>query len=106
MTGANLLGANLEGADFTLNGKPAGDAGQQVTASAEQTVNNVLTSIFSAQDKAADGQAAPASEQEKHQAARRPVDEIPVIVIKEQAKETAPSPADAASAAGAGTAGN
>ncbi len=117
MTGANLLGANLEGADFTLNGKPAGDAGQQVTASAEQTVNNVLTSIFSAQDKAADGQAAPASdlfvslpsqasEQEKHQAARRPVDEIPVIVIREQAKETTPSPANAASAAGAGTAGN
>ena len=56
MTGANLLGANWEGADFTLNGKPAGEAGQQVVAGAQQTVNDVLTSIFERQDGAAAGQ--------------------------------------------------
>lgn len=115
MTGANLLGADLEGADFTLNGKPGGEAGQQVVAGAEQTVSDVLTSIFAAQDKAASAPVSdlfaplpsPAAEQEEErQVTRRPVDEIPVIVIREQEKETASSPADAASAAEAEAAGN
>ncbi|MGX9726583.1 MAG: pentapeptide repeat-containing protein [Candidatus Electronema sp. VV] len=119
MTGANLLGANWEGADFTLNGKPAGEAGQQVVAGAQQTVNDVLTSIFAPQDGAAAGQSPPASDlfaplpapvpqEEERQAARRPVDEIPVIVIREQEKAAAPSPTNAAPApaAEAGAAGN
>lgn len=119
MTGANLLGADWEGADFTLNGKPTGDAGQQVTAGAEQTVNNVLTSIFATQNEASSSQSAPvsgifapllspAAQQKERQADRRPVEEIPVIVIREQEKEVVPSSADAASmpAAKAEAAGN
>ncbi len=103
LTGANLLGADWEGADFTLNGKPGGEVGQQVTAGAQQTVNNMLTSIFSAaQTDAAAGQNAPVSElftpmptpAAQQRAALRPVDEIPVIVIKEP--ELAPAAAKAA----------
>ncbi|MGR0480041.1 MAG: pentapeptide repeat-containing protein [Candidatus Electronema sp. V4] len=99
MTGANLLGANWEGADFTLNGKPAGEAGQQVVAGAGQSppVSDLFAPL-----------PAPAAQEEERQAARRPVDEIPVIVIREQEKAAAPSPTNAAPApaAEAGTAGN
>lgn len=111
LTGADLLGANWEGADFTLNGKPGGDAGQQVVAGAQQTVSDVLTSIFAAQDEAASGQAPPVSDlfapllpptaqQEEKPAARRHIDEIPVIVIREPEEEPRPPPAAEAGAAG------
>jgi len=107
MSGANLLGANWEGADFTLNGKPAGDAGQQVTAGAQQTVSNVLSSIFDAAQKeeAAAAQESsdlfaplppPEAQQKESQTARRPVNEIPVIVIREQENaQAAPAKTDA-----------
>jgi hypothetical protein len=111
LTGADLLGANWEGADFTLNGKPGGDVGQQVVAGAQQTVSDVLTSIFAAQDEAASDQVPPVSDlfapllppavqQEKNPADRRSVDEIPVIVIREPEKAPRQLPAAAADADG------